>query len=159
MSADNTLVKVQAVAEMRNRPEDGALVIQISRHTWDCCLDVADGYMFLCSEVAVHHGQKADDRCIEDDDRLYAAAGLPPCDRRVGCQLDMIGNCVRFVRNRTEGGGPWPSYADLEAERDRLRQLVREVINGYRECRIIGGGSDLVDRLEKELSDATTPTA
>ena len=34
-----------------------------------------------------HHDQKADDRCIEDDDRLYAAAGLSPCDRRVGIRL------------------------------------------------------------------------
>ena len=34
--------------------------------------------------VNEHHDQKADDRCIEDDDKLYAAAGLPPCDRRVG---------------------------------------------------------------------------
>jgi hypothetical protein len=34
-----------SVAEMRNRPEDGAMVIQISRHTWDTCLDVADAYL------------------------------------------------------------------------------------------------------------------
>lgn len=34
-----------SIAEMRDRPEDGALVIQISRHTWDTCLDVADAYL------------------------------------------------------------------------------------------------------------------
>ena len=32
----------------------------------------------LRAAIAEHHAQKADDRCIEDDDRLYAAAGLPP---------------------------------------------------------------------------------
>src|SRR5262245_742707 len=41
----------------------------------------------LHDAIAAHHAQKADDRCIEDDDRLYAAAGLPPCDRRVGDKL------------------------------------------------------------------------
>lgn len=39
--------KAAGIAEMRNRPEDEALVIQISRHTWDDCLDVADGLLGL----------------------------------------------------------------------------------------------------------------
>ena len=30
--------------------------------------------------IIKHHEQRADDRCIEDDDRLYAAAGLPVQD-------------------------------------------------------------------------------
>lgn len=79
--------------------------------------------------IAEHHAQKADDRCIEDDDRLYAAAGLPPCDRRVGDKAAMLANCARFIDKRCEGGG-WPSYAELEAEIERLRaelqRLVRE---------------------------------
>lgn len=69
----------------------------------------------LESAIAWHRGQRADDRCIEDDDRLYEALGDGiKCDRRVGCQLAMAANCIRFIRNRTEGGG-WPSYAELEA--------------------------------------------
>jgi hypothetical protein len=67
----------------------------------------------LHAAIAEHHGQKADDRCIEDDDRLYAAAGLPPCDRRVGGKEEMLENCRRFIQNRCQGGG-WPSYRQLE---------------------------------------------
>jgi len=68
----------------------------------------------LVNAIATHHAQKADDRCIEDDDRLYAAAGLPPCDRRVGDKEAMLANCKRFIEKRCEGGG-WPTYAELEA--------------------------------------------
>lgn len=74
----------------------------------------------LRNAIASHHAQKADDRCIEDDDRLYAAAGLPPCDRRVGDKTAMLVNCARFIQRRCEAGG-WPSYAELEAEVERLR--------------------------------------
>jgi hypothetical protein len=75
----------------------------------------------LRDAITAHHDQKADDRCIEDDDRLYAAAGLGPCDRRVGDKEAMLANCRRFIERRCEGGG-WPSYAELEAERDALRK-------------------------------------
>lgn len=73
--------------------------------------------------IAIHHAQKADDRCIEDDDRLYATVGLPPCDRRVGSKEEMLANCARFIDRRCEGGG-WPSYRELETERDSLRARV-----------------------------------
>lgn len=73
--------------------------------------------------IVQHHRPSADDRCIEDDDRLYAAAGLPPCDRRVGDKPAMLANCARFLERRTEGGG-WPSYADLEAEIARLKDTI-----------------------------------
>ena len=82
-------------------------------------------YNKLRAAIAEHHSQKADDRCIEDDDRLYAAAGLPPCDRRVGDKAAMLANCARFIERRCEGGG-WPSYRELEAERDRLREIVKK---------------------------------
>lgn len=75
----------------------------------------------LRAAILDHHAQKADDRCIEDDDRLYAAAGLPPCDRRVGDKVAMLANCKRFIERRCEGGH-WPSYRELEAERDALRR-------------------------------------
>jgi hypothetical protein len=73
-----------------------------------------------------HHGQKADDRCIEDDDRLYAFFGLPPCDRRVGDKAAMLKNCERFVERRCEGGG-WPSYAELEDRCRRLRSSLSDL--------------------------------
>lgn len=85
----------------------------------------------LHQTVAQHHGQKADDRCWEDDDRLYAAAGLPPCDRRVGDKVAMLRNCERFISRRCEGGR-WPSYAELEAELADLRDF-RDRVEGLTE--------------------------
>lgn len=79
----------------------------------------------LKSAIAAHRAQKADDRCIEDDDRLYAAAGLPPCDRRVGSKEDMLKNCARFIERRCEAGG-WKSYLELEAEIDALKNELSE---------------------------------
>lgn len=77
----------------------------------------------LREAIARHHAQKADDRCVFDDDELYAAAGLPPVDRRVGDKAAMLRNCERFIERRCEGGG-WPSYAELEAENTRLRAAL-----------------------------------
>lgn len=78
----------------------------------------------LRAAIATHRDQKADDRCIEDDDRLYEALGDGiKCDRRVGDKGQMYLNCMRFITNRCEGGG-WPSYAELEAERNRLRAAL-----------------------------------
>lgn len=81
----------------------------------------------LLAAVREHHGQKADDRCVEDDDRLYEAADLPPCDRRVGSKEEMLRNCERFIDRRCEGGGPWRSYADLEQDNERLRVLLTQI--------------------------------
>lgn len=75
----------------------------------------------LRDAIKTHRDQKADDRCIEDDDRLYAALGDGiKCDRRVGSKEAMLANCQRFIERRCEGGG-WPTYAELEAENARLR--------------------------------------
>lgn len=70
----------------------------------------------LENAIKTHRSQKADDRCIEDDDRLYEALGDGiKCDRRVGDKAAMLRNCERFIDNRCQGGG-WPNYAQLEAE-------------------------------------------
>jgi hypothetical protein len=78
----------------------------------------------LAAAITDHHAQKADDRCIEDDDRLYAAAGLPPCDRRVGDKAAMLANCARFIERRCEGGG-WPSYVELERQLAEAREALQ----------------------------------
>ncbi len=80
----------------------------------------------LRAAVKAHHDQKADDRCVEDDDKLHAAAGLPPCDRRVGSKEEMLANCARFIERRCEGGG-WPSYRELENEIERLRNIITAI--------------------------------
>jgi len=75
----------------------------------------------LKAAIQKHHDQYADDRCFIDDVELYAAAGLAPADVRVGDKFAMLKNCVRFVEQRCESGGPWKSYADLETERDAIK--------------------------------------
>jgi hypothetical protein len=78
----------------------------------------------LADAIREHRKQKADDRCIEDDDRLYAALGDGiGCDRSVGDKAEMLKNCARFIDRRCTGGD-WPTYAALEAERDALRLEV-----------------------------------
>lgn len=67
-----------------------------------------------------HRDQKADDRCIEDDDRLYEALGDGiKCDRRVGSKFEMLKNCARFIDRRCEEG-QWKTYAELEKENEDL---------------------------------------
>lgn len=80
----------------------------------------------LENAIKTHRSQKADDRCIEDDDRLYEVLGDGiKCDRRVGCKEDMLKNCQRFIENRCEGGG-WPSYAQLEEKLQKALKLIKE---------------------------------
>lgn len=84
----------------------------------------------LREAIVTHRSQKADDRCIEDDDRLYEALGDGiKCDRRVGDKAAMLENCRRFIDIRCEGGG-WRSYAELEAENEFLEGTVGATING-----------------------------
>ena len=76
----------------------------------------------LLAAIRKHHAQRADDRCHLDDEELYAAAGLPPADTRVGDKAAMLKNCERFLERRC-AGGHWPTYAELEAivlDADRL---------------------------------------
>lgn len=94
----------------------------------------------LLDAIRKHHSQKADDRCVFDDDELYAAAGLPPVDRRVGDKFAMAQNCLRFIERRCEGGH-WPSYVELERELERLRDLIKR---GY-----LGDTDDLIHEGEK----------
>ena len=82
----------------------------------------------LREAIISHRSQKADDRCIEDDDRLYEVLGDGvKCDRRVGCKTDMLKNCKRFIQNRCEGGG-WKTYAELEAENKVFMESLEKSI-------------------------------
>lgn len=76
----------------------------------------------LMAAIKTHHMQKADDRCMMDDDMLYSAAGLPTCDRRVGNKASMLRNCERFINRRCESGG-WANYQALESALKAILQL------------------------------------
>jgi hypothetical protein len=76
----------------------------------------------LETAIRTHRARKADDRCIEDDDRLYESLGDGiKCDRNVGDKAAMLQNCARFIERRCEGGA-WPSYHDLETA---LREIAK----------------------------------
>ena len=83
----------------------------------------------LRNAIYTHREQKASDRCIEDDDRLYEALGDGvKCDRRVGDKAAMLADCARFIQNRCEGGG-WKSYVELEKELHEARLEIARLRN------------------------------
>ncbi len=90
--------------------------------------------------IREHCAQKADDRCIEDDDRLYALVPGLKCDRRVGDKAAMLHNCERFINNRCQSGG-WQTYAELEREVRAFSSLA-------------GENADVCVRLRGELDEA-----
>lgn len=85
-------------------------------------------YDMLRDAVKEHHSPVGDDRCIEDDNKLYAKAGLPPADVRIGDPFEMIGNCWKFIKNRCIAGGPWISYRGLLEEVGKLRTSRLELL-------------------------------
>lgn len=70
------------------------------------------------------HSQRADDLCWMDIDRIFAAAGLPVPDRRVGDKAAMKVNCNRFIDTMCSGGG-WKAYAELEARISELESALQ----------------------------------
>lgn len=98
-------------------------------HGYEECSDLREMYAKLRAAIVTHRSQKADDRCIEDDDRLYEVLGDGiKCDRRVGCKFEMAKNCLRFIEQRTEEGG-WPTYVELEAKIAELQTKLQEAAN------------------------------
>src|ERR1051325_11542175 len=76
----------------------------------------------LYKAILTHQSQHADDRCWMDDQELYKAAGLVG-DNHVGNPEAMLENCKRFIKTRCQGGN-WVSYAELEAENVKLKELL-----------------------------------
>lgn len=89
---------------------------------WQAIGECLDEIERLQAAIRTHRDQKADDRCWMDDAKLYAALPEgPKHDLRVGDTAEMLENCKRFIEQRCHGGGPWKSYAELEAENERLQ--------------------------------------
>lgn len=102
----------------------------------------------LEAAIREHRSQKADDRCIEDDDRLYAVLGDGiTCDRRVGDKGAMLENCRRFIENRCQGGG-WPTYRELE---ERLAAAHRRVNAAET---LLSNQRVMIDQLTRERDEA-----
>ena len=101
----------------------------------------------LRNAIREHRAQKADDRCIEDDDKLYAALGDGiKCDRRIGNPCAMLENCKRYIERRTEPGG-WATYAELE-------QLLRETREWLNSNRIVRPENiELIAKIDAALAE------
>ena len=75
----------------------------------------------LEAAIRTHRDQHGDDRCWIDDQTLYAVlADGNLGDNTVGDPEAMRRNCDRFIANRCQAGGDWPSYAELE-------QCIRDI--------------------------------
>jgi hypothetical protein len=114
-------------------------------------------YTNLLAVIKDVHGQRADDLCWMDIDRIFTAAGLPVPDRSVGDKDAMLKNCERFVRDHCVGKVSWRSYAELEAENRRLRVAGATLLDEWRcgeEAMIYerGGRSELKE-LEREYAE------
>lgn len=76
-------------------------------------LPYSDEFVFsLMQTIYDAHKQRADDICWMDMVKIFAAAGLPAPDPRIGDPVAMKKNCGRFV-DTLQAGGPWKSYAEL----------------------------------------------
>lgn len=83
----------------------------------------------ILEEIKRLHSRHGDDLCWMPGelDKLFELAELPKQDRRVGDKFAMLKNCVRYVECLEEGG-PWRTYAELEAV---LRQLADDCLLKY----------------------------
>lgn len=89
----------------------------------------------LENAIRKHRSQKADDRCIFDDDELYEVLGDGiKCDRQIGDKAAMLKNCERFINQRCEAG-KWPSYAELEKELETEKKYHQSVIDSTKGLR------------------------
>lgn len=126
-------------------------MVKVLERVTDTVIAGEIGQMFQA--VIDHHRQKADDRCVRDHDKLYAAFGLPPADYHVGSKVEMLKNCERFIANECLEG-KWKSYAELEAENQRLLALVGELqrqIEGH--CARIHAQSELLTKAAGRTCD------
>lgn len=103
----------------------------------------------LLDAIREHHDQKADDRCIEDDTKLYAVAGLEPADHHVGDPEAMLANCARFIKNRCQAG-KWPNYVDLERQ---LAEANASLITVRGQCIELAATAGRVAELEAKVAE------
>lgn len=90
--------------------------------------DQRSAYAELFKVVKEVHCEHSDDLCWmpADVNKIFVAAGLPPQDLRIGDPAAMLKNCERYV-GCLQVGGPWKSYADLEAELTRIAEIAERM--------------------------------
>lgn len=86
----------------------------------------------LVAVIKSVHAAVGDDVCWMDIDKIFAAAGLPVPDRKVGNKYEMLQNCAKFLNVMCDGG-EWESYESVLKERDRLRKAVKLLMDALPE--------------------------
>lgn len=89
-------------------------------------------------EIAIrqHRDQRGDDRCWQDDLKLYEALpeGLGKAELGLPSPEEMLKNCKRYITCRHQPGTPYISpqrrIEQLEADNARLRAAYTEAIFG-----------------------------
>lgn len=82
----------------------------------------------VASAVRTHRDMAWDDRCLEDDRRLYEALGEPIPDFALPPVDDMLESCRRYIAQR---GCP---VAELPPDKMTIRQLEDEVARLRKLC-------------------------
>jgi hypothetical protein len=105
-------------------PERRAGLRRDEREAVRAALATLDRWM---AAIVAHHAPTGDNLCMEDDNHLYAAFGLPPRDPWCPPEDQMFESCRRFVRRRCRPHDPalplppgMMTIAELEAEVGRL---------------------------------------
>lgn len=96
----------------------------MAQHWRDIIKDLRARVGELEEAIKSHRSQKADDRCIFDDDELYKVLGDNiKCDRQVGSKEAMLENCKKFIEKRCESGR-WATYTKLE---ETLKDVIQDM--------------------------------
>jgi glutamate-1-semialdehyde aminotransferase len=87
----------------------------------------------LASAIRDHRDQRGDDRCFEDDQKLYGVLGepIPANVTALPPRCDFLESCSRYHEQRQNPADVYPpdkmTIAQLEAEVDRLNVEVQRL--------------------------------
>jgi hypothetical protein len=106
-----------------------------SLHSWDEARQFTE-IERLKAAIREHRDQRGDDRCWEDDAKLYAVLGEGGAETALPPKAEFLKSCERFYEQRqcpaVKGKAEGMTIAQLEAEIERLRGL-KDAIRRFNE--------------------------
>lgn len=97
--------------------------------------ELLDHIAALEDAIREHRDQKADDRCWEDDLKLYGVLpeGVADADLRLPPKEEFLGRCALYEAHRRCGTSkPWRSVVSLEAQLAAQAQPSEQVVGALR---------------------------
>jgi hypothetical protein len=98
------------------------------RNTADMIRKLITAYSHLIKGIRDHRDQHGDDRCWEDDAKLYALLGEGEADTALPPKAEFLASCERFYEQRqcpaAKGKAEGKTIAQLEDEIERLQAEV-----------------------------------